>query len=57
MKSLWAELKPLLAHLAAFSFVINLLFLVPAIFTLQVFDRVIPSNSGETLAVLLVGVG
>ncbi|MFZ2649740.1 MAG: type I secretion system permease/ATPase [Burkholderiaceae bacterium] len=57
MKSLWAELKPLLVHLAAFSFVINLLFLVPAIFTLQVFDRVIPSNSGETLAVLLVGVG
>jgi len=57
MKSLWAELKPLLLHLAAFSFVINLLFLIPAIFTLQVFDRVIPSNSGETLAVLLVGVG
>ena len=57
MKSLWAELKPLLVHLAAFSFVINLLFLVPAIFILQVFDRVIPSNSGETLAVLLVGVG
>jgi PrtD family type I secretion system ABC transporter len=57
MKSLKAELKPLLVHLAAFSFVINLLFLAPAIFTLQVFDRVIPSNSGETLAVLLVGVG
>jgi PrtD family type I secretion system ABC transporter len=57
MKSLKAELKPLLVHLAAFSFVINLLFLVPAVFTLQVFDRVIPSSSGETLAVLLVGVG
>jgi len=57
MKSLLAELKPLLLHLAAFSFVINLLFLIPAIFTLQVFDRVIPSNSGETLAVLLVGAG
>jgi len=57
MKSLLAELKPLLVHLAAFSFVINLLFLIPAIFTLQVFDRVIPSNSGETLAVLLVGAG
>jgi PrtD family type I secretion system ABC transporter len=52
-----AELKPLLVHLAAFSFVINLLFLVPAIFTLQVFDRVIPSNSVETLTVLLLGVG
>jgi PrtD family type I secretion system ABC transporter len=52
-----AELKPLLAHQAAFSFAINLLFLVPAVFTLQVFDRVIPSNSVETLAVLLLGVG
>ena len=57
MKSIWAEVKPLMIHLAAFSFVINLLFLTPAIFTLQVFDRVIPSNSGETLVVLLVGVG
>jgi PrtD family type I secretion system ABC transporter len=56
MKSLLAELQPQLIHLAAFSFVINLLYLVPAIFTLQVFDRVIPSNSGETLAVLLAGV-
>jgi len=57
MRSLWKELRPLLAHLAAFSFAINLLFLVPAIFTLQVFDRVIPSNSRETLLVLLVGTG
>ena len=36
---------------------INLLFLVPAIFTLQVFDRVITSNSQETLLVLLAGTG
>ena len=34
MKSLWDELRPLLLHIAAFSFFINLLFLVPAIFTL-----------------------
>ena len=40
MRSLWNELRPLLLHIAAFSFFINLLFLVPAIFTLQVFDRV-----------------
>ncbi len=57
MKSLLPEVKPLLVHLGAFSFAMNLLFLVPAIFTLQIFDRVIPSNSVETLAVLLVGVG
>lgn len=57
MKSLWAELGPLLRRLAVFSFVINVLFLVPALFTLQVFDRVIPSNSMETLVVLLAGVG
>ncbi|MDM0024031.1 type I secretion system permease/ATPase [Variovorax saccharolyticus] len=57
MKSLWSELRPLLGYIAAFSFIINLLFLVPAFFTLQVFDRVISSNSLETLVVLLIGTG
>lgn len=56
MKKLWSELRPLLANLALFSFVINLLYLVPALFMLQVFDRVIPSNSRETLWVLVGGV-
>jgi ATP-binding cassette, subfamily C, type I secretion system permease/ATPase len=55
MKSLWHEIRPLLGSLAALSLFINLLFLVPAIFMLQVFDRVIPSNSLETLLVLLLG--
>lgn len=55
MKPLWAELRPLLRYLAIFSFFINLLFLIPAVFTLQVFDRVIPSNSQDTLIVLLAG--
>lgn len=57
MKFLWNELRPRLVAIAAFSFVINLLFLIPAIFMLQVFDRVIPSNSIETLIVLLLGTG
>ena len=57
MKALWNELRPLMTAIAAFSFVINLLFLVPAFFTLQVFDRVISTNSNETLLVLLVGTG
>jgi len=55
LQALWAELRPSLAALAALSFFINLLYLVPAIFMLQVFDRVIPSGSGDTLVVLLVG--
>jgi PrtD family type I secretion system ABC transporter len=57
MKSLWNELRPRLAAIAVFSFFINVLFLVPAIYMLQVFDRVIPSNSRETLLVLLLGTG
>ncbi|TFZ03114.1 type I secretion system permease/ATPase [Ramlibacter henchirensis] len=57
MKPLLSELRPLMGAIAAFSFVINLLFLVPAFFTLQVFDRVISTNSHETLLVLLAGTG
>lgn len=41
---------------ATFSLFINLLLLVPAIFMLQVFDRVLASRSTETLLVLGVGV-
>ena len=43
--------------IAAFSFVINLLFLVPAFFALHVFDRAIFTNGNETLLVLLAGTG
>ena len=57
MRSVWSQLRLPLLHIAAFSFLINLLFLAPAIFTLQVFDRVLTSNSQETLLVLLAGVG
>ena len=39
-----------------FSFVMNLLLLAPALFMLQVFDRVLASGSRETLLMLLLGV-
>ena len=55
MKPLLFELRPLMGVIAGLSFVINLLYLVPAFFTLQVFDRVISTNSHETLLVLLAG--
>ena len=42
---------------SALSFAVNLLLLVPALFMLQVFDRVLTSGSRETLAVLLLGAG
>ena len=57
MRALWQELRPQLTAIAAFSFVINLLFIIPAIFMLQVFDRVLPTGSGHTLIVLLIGAG
>jgi PrtD family type I secretion system ABC transporter len=55
MKKLLEELRPRLIAVAAFSFFMNLLLVVPAVFSLQVFDRVLTSNSMETLAVLIGG--
>jgi ATP-binding cassette subfamily C exporter for protease/lipase len=40
--------------LAIFSMLINLLMLVPSIYMLQVYDRVLPSRNGVTLAMLTV---
>jgi PrtD family type I secretion system ABC transporter len=55
MKNLWRELGPLLGYIGLFSFCINLLCLAPAVFMLQVFDRVLSTYSQETLLVLLAG--
>jgi PrtD family type I secretion system ABC transporter len=56
MATLLAPLRRPLAWAALFSCLINLLMLVPALFMLQVFDRVLASGSRETLLVLLLGV-
>ena len=57
MKSLLNLLRRPLLHVAGLSFFVNLLLLVPALFMLQVFDRVLASQSSETLLMLMVGVG
>lgn len=55
MKTILPLLRRPLLHVALFSFCVNLLLLAPALFMLQVFDRVLASRSEATLLVLLVG--
>ncbi len=57
MNPLIAMLRRPLLHVAAFSFLVNLMLLVPALFMLQVFDRVLASQSGATLLMLMIGAG
>lgn len=56
MQPLLQLLKRPLLFVAGFSFLVNLLLIAPALFMLQVFDRVLTSQSRETLLVLLLGV-
>jgi PrtD family type I secretion system ABC transporter len=46
-----------LGHVAILSLVVNLLLLAPALFILQLFDRVLTSRSVDTLVLLLAGMG
>ena len=57
MNPLLQLLKRPLLQVAGLSFVVNLLLIGPALFMLQVFDRVLASRSGETLLMLLIGMG
>ena len=52
VRDLVSRLRPLFLFAGLFSLAINLLLLVPPLYMLQVFDRVLASRSGETLAVL-----
>ncbi|HSB49632.1 MAG TPA: type I secretion system permease/ATPase [Burkholderiales bacterium] len=49
-----ARFQPYFVSAAGFSLVLNVLLLVPALFMLQVFDRVLTSRSIETLIMLMV---
>ena len=49
-----SRFQPYFVSAAGFSLVLNLLMLVPALFMLQVFDRVLTSRSIETLIMLVV---
>ncbi|MBL8488133.1 MAG: type I secretion system permease/ATPase [Rhodocyclaceae bacterium] len=54
MRELLARFRPYFLYAGVFSFFINLLLLVPTLYMLQVFDRVLTSRSNETLVVLTV---
>jgi PrtD family type I secretion system ABC transporter len=55
MTDLRTNLERLLKRVIGFSLLINLLGLAPALFSLQVFDRVLTSQSRDTLLVLVAG--
>ena len=54
MRDLVSRFRPYFLYAGLFSLAINLLLLVPPLYMLQVFDRVLASRSVETLVVLTV---
>ena len=52
MRDLVSRFRPYFLYAGVFSLAINVLLLVPPLYMLQVFDRVLASRSAETLAVL-----
>ncbi len=54
MRAFFSRFRPYFISAGIFSLLVNLLMLVPALFMLQVFDRVVTSRSTETLIMLLV---
>ncbi|HZN86028.1 MAG TPA: type I secretion system permease/ATPase [Burkholderiales bacterium] len=54
MRELFSRFRPFFAYAGLFSLAINVLLLVPPLYMLQVFDRVLASRSGETLAMLTI---
>jgi PrtD family type I secretion system ABC transporter len=54
VRDLVARLRPFFLYAGLFSLAINVLLLVPPLYMLQVFDRVLASRSSETLLVLTI---
>ena len=54
MRSLLAPFKRHLTYAALFSFVLNMMLLAPAVYMMQVFDRVLSSRHMETLIALTI---
>jgi len=54
VRDLVFRFRPFFLYAGLFSLAINLLLLVPPLYMLQVFDRVLASRSGETLLVLTI---
>jgi len=57
VRALIGKLWPLLIYAGLFSLAVNLLLLVPPLYMLQLFDRVISSRSEETLVMLTLAAG